>query len=62
MLCPKAEKLLRELVNRTPGKLHSGTREQNRAGSSLRMLSIERRSSQSPGVRHQARKARDHHG
>jgi len=37
-------------------------REQNRAGRSLRMLSRECRSSQSPGVRCQARKGRDWHG
>ena len=33
-----------------PGKLLSGAREQNRAGRSLRILSIECKSSQSPGV------------
>ncbi|KAK4807857.1 hypothetical protein QYF61_007763 [Mycteria americana] len=45
-----------------PGKLSSGTREQNRAGRSLRTLSTERKSSQPPGVRNQERKARDQHG
>jgi len=54
--------LFKELVRRTPGKWSSGTGEQNRAGRSLRMLSIECRSSQSPGVRSQARKGRGQHG
>jgi len=54
--------LFKELVNRTPEKWSSGTGDQKRAGRSLRMLSIECGSSQSPGVRSQARKARDRHG
>jgi len=54
--------LFKELVSRTPWETSSGTGEQNRAGRSLRMLSIEHRSSQSPGVRSQARKRRDQHG
>jgi len=45
-----------------PWKWFSGTGEQNRAGRSLRTLSMECRSCQSPGVRSQARKGRDHHG
>jgi len=48
--------LFKELVNRP-----SGTREQNRAGRSLRMLSIECKSFRSPGVRNQEREARDKH-
>jgi len=46
------------------GKLPSGTRKQNRAGGSLRTLSMvfEHKSSQSQGVRNEARKARDQHG
>jgi len=54
--------LFKELVNRTPGKLPSERREQNRAGRSLRTLSIEHKSSQSPGVINQERKGRDQHG
>ena len=54
--------LFKDLVNRTPGKLPSGTGEQNRAGRSLRVLSIEHKSSQSPGVRNEERKARDQYG
>ena len=54
--------LFKELISRTPGKWLSGTREQNRAARSLRMLSIERKSSQSPGARNQARKGRGRHG
>jgi len=53
--------LFKELVGPT-GKQSSGTEWQNKAGRSLRMLSIEHRSSQSPGVRSQARKGRDGHG
>jgi len=45
-----------------PEKLSLGTGEQNRAGRFLRILSIERRSSQSPGVRNQERKGGDRHG
>jgi len=51
--------LFKELVNRTPGKLPSERREQNRAGRSLRTLSTGRKSSQSPGIRNQERKGRD---
>jgi len=40
-------------------KLPSGTTEQNRTGRSLRTLSTERKSSRSPSVKNQARKARD---
>ena len=54
--------LFKELVSRTPWETALRDRDQNRAGRSLRMLSIERRNSQSPGVRNQAREARDHHG
>jgi len=53
--------LLKELVGLT-GKLSSGTGGQSRTGRSLRMLSIERRSSQSSGIRSQARKGKDRHG
>ena len=53
--------LFKELVG-SPGKPSSGTGEQNRAGRSLRMLSFEYWSSQSPLVRKQARKERDQHG
>ena len=45
-----------------PEKLPSGTGGQNRAGRSLRMLSMKPKSSQSSAVRSQARKARDWHG
>jgi len=51
--------LLKELVVGPCGKLPSGTRKQNRAGKSLRMISIECKSSRSPGVYNRARKGRD---
>jgi len=51
--------LFNDLVNRTPRKLPSGTREQNSVGRSSRMLSIEHKRSHSEGVRNQERKARD---
>jgi len=54
--------LFKQLVRRTPWERSSGTGGQNRAGRSLRMLSIEHRNSQSPGVRNQARKGRNQHG
>jgi len=54
--------LLKELVRRTTWEATLRDRDQNRAGRSLRMLSVESRSSQSPGVRNQARKGRDQHG
>ncbi|KAK4830418.1 hypothetical protein QYF61_011042 [Mycteria americana] len=51
--------LFKELEIGPPGKLPSGTREQNRAGRPLRTLSIKCKSSQPPGVRNEERKARD---
>jgi len=53
--------LFKELVG-PPGKPPSGTGEQNRAGRSFRMLCMQSKSCQSPGVRDQARKGRDWHG
>jgi len=49
----------KELLSRTPWEMVLRTREQNRAGRWLRMLATECKSSQSPGVRNQARKGRD---
>lgn len=40
------------------GKLPSGTREQNRSGTSLRKFAIKSKSSQTPGMRNHERKAR----
>jgi len=54
--------LFKGLVSRTPWEMVRRDRGQNRAGRSLRMLSIECRSSQSPGLISQARKGRDQHG
>ena len=55
--------LFKELVSKTPWKCSSVTEEQNRAGRSSRTLSIEHKSSQSPGVREEARKGgADRHG
>jgi len=54
--------LFQEFVSRTPWEMvlrDSGAEQSCR---SLRTLSIEHRSSQSPGVRSQARKGRDQHG
>jgi len=51
--------LFRELVNRTSWETVVRNREQNRAIRFLRMLSIERYSTQFPGVRNQKRKARN---
>jgi len=60
--CRKANfQLFKESVG-PPWKWFSRTGEQNRADRSLRTLSIECRSCQSPGVRSQARKGRDRHG
>jgi len=41
----------RSLAVGHPGKRSSGTREKNRAGRSLRTLTVDHKSSQSPGVR-----------
>ena len=54
--------LFKELVNRTPWKTVLRDREQKRGGRSLRMLCIECKSFQSPGVRNHARKGKDQHG
>lgn len=51
--------LVKELVDKTPGKLFSRTREQGRAGRSLRRLSVGHKNSPFPGVESQERKTKD---
>jgi len=54
--------LFKELVSRTPWEVVLRDRGAEQRGQTLRMLSIECKSIQSPGVRSQVRKARYRHG
>lgn len=48
--------LFKELVSKTPRKQLLGTRDRNRAGRPLSMVSVDHKTFPSPGVRKQARK------